>query len=589
MRQKTVKVILSIIIFFVFASGLLLAYPNDVLAEVGPNLIANPSVEQLEKNVSKFPVAGKMPAGWNIDYESRNKTLNTKDLTIFYQIVGGHNSRHAISATVYMERSLSYGARGWFFDEISIDESKKYVFSNYYRSNTISYATANFKLSNGEYVSAELGFIDPSRNWKEFKATIIPPKGAVSITVVHHLKSRGYLTTDDYYLGETNITPVPPPPPPASDNLILNPSLESGATAPDNWNQGNWGTNNAAFIFPIAGRAGKGAEINVSSYTDGDAKWYFDDIAVSPGEKYVFSDYYKSTAPTRVAARFTLSNGTYLYLDFGYPLASGDWNQFSYSFVAPQNAVSLTVFHLIESVGYLAVDDFSLIKETQSGTPFSQGMVTLSFDDGWQSTYQNAIPILNNHGIKSTQYIFTDALGTAGYIAVPQMLDMQNQGHEIAAHSKTHSDLTTLTNEQIIDEVLGSKQELENLGVNSTTSFAYPYGTWNENIKNIVKQSGYKGARTALAQDSGFNYADQDPYLLKTFSIEVDTAADKVQQIISQAVQNKTWVILVFHQIENSGGQYSTTPQNLESIANFISANKVKTVTIGQGLAELAQ
>jgi len=386
--------------------------------------------------------------------------------------------------------------------------------------------------------------------------------------------------------------PIDPP----SDNLILNPSVEDCLYSPNPspnpfyWHKGGWGTNTAVFTYPAEAHTGqKGASINISSYTNGDAKWYFDDVVVIPGENYIFSNYYKSTVPTRLTARYTMSDGTFMYLDLGYPATASNWTQFSASFTAPQNAISLTVFHLIETVGWLLVDDFSLVKESIPVYPFNQGMVTLSFDDGWLSSYQNGIPILNNYNIKSTQYIFTDALGTQGYITSSQMLDMQNQGHEIGAHSKTHSDLTTLNNSQLVDEILGSKQMLEAMGANTITSFAYPFGEWNENIKNIIGQSGYHGARTAMLQDGGFNSADQDPYLLKTFSIEINTPVSEVQKLINEAVNNKTWVILVFHQIENNGGQYSTAPQNLQNIASYISQNNIKTVTIGQGLNELGQ
>ncbi len=382
-------------------------------------------------------------------------------------------------------------------------------------------------------------------------------------------------------------TPPPTPPQPPSNNLILNPSLENGTTLPNNWSQGTWGTNDAVFNYPVSGYSGNGADITISSYTDGDAKWFFDEVIVVPGEEYTFSDFYKSNTSTRVTARFTNSDGTYLYLDFGYPVASAGWIQFSHSFTAPQNVSSLTMFHLIESSGTLSVDHFSLTKNTTLKPTFNQGMVTLSFDDGWLSTYQNGIPVLNNYGINSTQYIVSGELGNYGYINSTQMFDMQSQGHEIAAHSITHADLSTLTNEQITQEVLGSKQDLEALGANTITSFAYPYGTWNENIKSIVGLSGYQGARTALVQDGGLNYANQDPFLLKTVSVEVNTPVSEVQQWIAEAVNSNTWLILVFHQIENEGGQYSTTPQNLESIAGYISSNGIKTVTIGQGLAEL--
>ncbi|MFH1968329.1 MAG: polysaccharide deacetylase family protein [bacterium] len=586
MNQKTLRNKIAIVALVFCATIILPTISNVTSAATQPNLIRNPSVEEIGSRI-RGSISRSVPSGWQVEYDSENQNTVNHNLSSFYYPLSGHNSRRAIAVRVLSYKNPESSTGAWFFDEVSIDPLKQYAFSDYYKSNAVSYVTADFRLSNGEYISTIIGTAKASRRWKKFETIITPPAGTVSVTVLHYLESKGYLATDDYYLGETDTPPPPPPPPPPSNNLILNPSLESGTVLPDNWNQGNWGTNNTTFIYPDAGHSGKGANINISSYTDGDAKWYFDDVNIIPGEKYTFSDFYQSTTATRVTGRFTNSDGTFLYLDLGYPSASSDWSQFSYSLIAPQNAVSLTVFHLIETVGWLGVDDFSLVKESTPVSTFSQGMVTLSFDDGWLSTYRNGIPVLNSYGIKSTQYIFTDALGTAGYITSAQMLDMQNQGHEIGAHSKTHSDLTTLTDAQLTDEILGSKQTLEALGANTITSFAYPFGEWNENIKNILGQSGYQGARTAMLQDGGFNYANQDPFLLKTVSVEIDTSVTEIQQWILEAINNRTWLILVYHQIENSGGQYSTTPQNLRSVANYISANNVKTVTIGQGLNKL--
>lgn len=148
-------------------------------------------------------------------------------------------------------------------------------------------------------------------------------------------------------------------------NLAANPSLEQATinpSAPDQWNQGNWGTNTASFTYPATGHTGThSAKIDVTSYTDGDAKWYFNPVNITGNANYTFTDYYKSSVSTSVVVQFTYADGSHTYQWVGDPAASSsNWAQTTYSFTAPATATQATVFHLINTVGWLQTDDVSM-------------------------------------------------------------------------------------------------------------------------------------------------------------------------------------------------------------------------------------
>ena len=388
-------------------------------------------------------------------------------------------------------------------------------------------------------------------------------------------------------------TPTSLPTPTAGPNLIPNQGVESAdpgnPSMPQSWSTGNYGTNTVTFSYPIAGIEGTNAvKVEMSQFTDGDAKWYFSDVAVEPNQIYNFSDQYQANVATRITARLLHSDGSNTYVDMAYPTASTEWATANGTITIPSDVTSITVFHLIEQVGFLITDNFYLGK---APTPpsFNQGMVSLTFDDGWLSTYQNGMPILNTAGIKSTQYIVTGFLNNSGsgYITTSQALEMQTQGHEIGDHSANHLSLPTLTEAEIRAEVSQSRTDLINLGFSPVNSFAYPYGEYNDLTLQVVKESGFTNARTAITDDAGFNYKNTDPFLLKNNSIEVNTTFDQVKTLIDSAIANKTWVILVFHQIDNSGGQYSVTPAMLQSIVDYIKQTGISTVTMSQGLSQM--
>jgi peptidoglycan/xylan/chitin deacetylase (PgdA/CDA1 family) len=72
-------------------------------------------------------------------------------------------------------------------------------------------------------------------------------------------------------------------------------------------------------------------------------------------------------------------------------------------------------------------------------------------------------------------------------------------GFEIGGHTHTHSlDLKRLSCGQLIREIFDNKRYLENLINKEITSFCYPRGRYNEQVMQIVKEAGYKEARTTL-------------------------------------------------------------------------------------------
>ncbi len=153
-----------------------------------------------------------------------------------------------------------------------------------------------------------------------------------------------------------NIAPL------VDENIIPNPSVETvdsiNAQEPAFWNNNKWGTNTAVFTYESNGYTGsRSVTTTVTSITNGDAKWYFEPVDVVAGKNYVYQDYYKSNVPTRVVVAYIDAGGNYSYVELaGAPIAT-DWKLYNTSFIVPTTAVKATVFHLVDSVGTLTIDD----------------------------------------------------------------------------------------------------------------------------------------------------------------------------------------------------------------------------------------
>ncbi len=221
----------------------------------------------------------------------------------------------------------------------------------------------------------------------------------------------------------------PTPQPSSAPNLILNPtftatSSSNGAIMPQSWIPASWGAAaGAVFNFPVAGEDdGFAAQTKIATYDatgegNGAAEWLPNAVPVIPDSLYTFSDWYESDTNSYVDAQWTLKDGSY-QTDSVATLGptGGSWSHDTEVFSAPANAVALTMVHDIQSVGTLTVDNFSLTAGmNQTQTAFSKALVSLTFDDGWESQYVNALPILQAAHLPGTFYIITDAIRNSIY------------------------------------------------------------------------------------------------------------------------------------------------------------------------------
>ena len=217
-----------------------------------------------------------------------------------------------------------------------------------------------------------------------------------------------------------------------------------------------------------------------------------------------------------------------------------------------------------------------------------KGLVTLSFDDGWKCIYDNAFPLLEKAGVKSTHYIITgylDAVQMPQYMNAEHILALQKAGHEIGCHTVAHKHLPVEPDELIRDEINLSKAYLQKLDINAE-SFAYPYGEYDDRVVQVVKDAGFLCARSTIR---GFNDQDTDPLLLKVQAVKVDTKVSEVSSWIDQALKDKTWLILMFHQIDHGGREWSTTPEILSEILDYINLKQIQPVTVSDGMTELSR
>lgn len=122
--------------------------------------------------------------------------------------------------------------------------------------------------------------------------------------------------------------------------------------------------------------------------------------------------------------------------------------------------------------------------------------IILTFDDGYDDFYTNAMPQLKKRHMKAVSYIIASSINLPHYMTLEQLKDISKNNIEIGDHTWSHPDLRTLNEKKLIWEINTSKKYLENLLKISIISFAYPSGKFNFQDVNEVKQAGYNFAVT---------------------------------------------------------------------------------------------
>ena len=134
----------------------------------------------------------------------------------------------------------------------------------------------------------------------------------------------------------------------------------------------------------------------------------------------------------------------------------------------------------------------------RTGKPLPAKPILLTFDDAYADVACYALPVLKRYGFTGLVFVVTSLIGqtnkwdeAAGYPSLAMMTAEQirywaQQGIEFGAHTRTHPDLTRVSSQRLEEEIAGSGKDLEELLQTPITSFAYPYGSFNEAAREVA-------------------------------------------------------------------------------------------------------
>ncbi len=190
-------------------------------------------------------------------------------------------------------------------------------------------------------------------------------------------------------------------------------------------------------------------------------------------------------------------------------------------------SISPGVFHRgmsrLHESGYRTLSLIEAVDYLRRGVSFPDSSFVITFDDGYQSVYNEAFPVLQSYGMSATIFLTVGkdraakpdshlpSIDGRSMLNWREIREMNMKGFTFGAHTLTHPDLTRLPLDQAKAEICGSKTIIEDTLSTPVSCFAYPYGRYNRSCREIVQQH----FTCACSDKLGLVTTDSDLYTLE--------------------------------------------------------------------------
>lgn len=168
-----------------------------------------------------------------------------------------------------------------------------------------------------------------------------------------------------------------------------------------------------------------------------------------------------------------------------------DWkstdSKFARTYIIPVQAFTQQIQALHDN-GYHPI----LPDQVMSNKPLPANPIIITFDDGPESQYTSALPVLDHYNIKALFFIMTVTIGHKNFMDRAQVKSLITKGHEVGCHTWNHVQVTKYHSGQDYEtQFQKPKKLLEEITGKPVTLFAYPDGTWNAEAVKQLQRLGY--------------------------------------------------------------------------------------------------
>lgn len=166
----------------------------------------------------------------------------------------------------------------------------------------------------------------------------------------------------------------------------------------------------------------------------------------------------------------------------------------------------------LAGAGFQAVTMDRMEASWKGGPGLPAKPIVLSFDNGYQSQYTNALPVLHSVGWVGVENIqLTGLPPSQGGMTQAQIHGLVSAGWELDTQGFSHADLITLDPSELRYQVAVARREVQGRYGVPVNWFCYPSGHYDATVIAEVKAAGYVGSTTVVP---GWATHTDDPYRL---------------------------------------------------------------------------
>lgn len=219
----------------------------------------------------------------------------------------------------------------------------------------------------------------------------------------------------------------------------------------------------------------------------------------------------------------------------------------------------------------------------------TEGVLSLTFDDGWLNQWTNARSKLDQYGFPATAYIIRSLIdNNASYMTLDQLKILQNvSGWQMGSHADTagahNAGFNSLSTASCEAECVGIKSWLRNNGLYGGEHFAWPLGHWNSTDVPVI-QKYFSTGRTIYGGSKEHRVPSIYSRMRCRLVANTDSAAT-LTALVTAAATNKEWLIMCFHQIvttASAADEYSIA--NFGTFIDSVASNGIKVMTVQNAL-----
>ena len=200
----------------------------------------------------------------------------------------------------------------------------------------------------------------------------------------------------------------------------------------------------------------------------------------------------------------------------------------------------------------VSLDD--AIQFAKAKRSLSKPAVLITIDDGNESFLTLAAPILKKHGMRATLFITTDPAAFVFDLARPdqrrlsdrQITELDPAVFDIGAHGHTHRPLRELPDDELLEELRTSRQQIERLTGRTIRTMAVPGNWYDERVLRFARRAGFEAVFTS---DRGLIDPKADIFRLPRFTVQGYKSLAGFRRLISRS------------------GAYDPSPDSAESLS----------------------